>query len=47
MRMACSDTNRLILKKVTKEDANSILKYLSDEEVMKYYGFEPFRSIAV
>jgi ribosomal-protein-alanine N-acetyltransferase len=39
------ETKRLVLRKVTKEDANSILKYLSDEEVMKYYGLEPFKSI--
>lgn len=39
------ETKRLILRKVTKEDANSILDYLSDEEVMKYYGLEPFKSI--
>jgi [ribosomal protein S5]-alanine N-acetyltransferase len=39
------ETKRLVLRKVTKEDANSILNYLSDEEVMKYYGLEPFTSI--
>jgi [ribosomal protein S5]-alanine N-acetyltransferase len=39
------ETKRLVLRKVTKEDANSILNYLSDEEVMKYYGLEPFKSI--
>ncbi|CEG25325.1 GNAT family N-acetyltransferase [Bacillus sp. B-jedd] len=39
------ETKRLILRKVTKDDANSILKYLSNEEVMKYYGLEPFKSI--
>ncbi|MFJ5564650.1 GNAT family N-acetyltransferase [Lysinibacillus xylanilyticus] len=39
------ETKRLVLRKVTKEDVNSILKYLSDEEVMKYYGLEPFKSI--
>lgn len=39
------ETKRLVLRKVTKEDANSILKYLSDKEVMKYYGLEPFKSI--
>ncbi|SDN71687.1 GNAT family N-acetyltransferase [Bacillus sp. OK048] len=39
------ETERLVLRKVTKEDANSILNYLSDVEVMKYYGLEPFKSI--
>lgn len=39
------ETKRLVLRKVTKEDANSILSYLSDTEVMKYYGLEPFKSI--
>jgi len=39
------ETKRLVLRKVTKDDAKSILKYLSDEEVMKYYGLEPFKSI--
>jgi [ribosomal protein S5]-alanine N-acetyltransferase len=39
------ETKRLVLREVTKEDAYSILNYLSDEEVMKYYGLEPFQSI--
>lgn len=39
------ETKRLALRKVTKDDANSILKYLSDFEVMKYYGLEPFKTI--
>ena len=39
------ETNRLILRQVTKDDANSLLKYLSDKEVMKYVGLEPFKSI--
>ncbi|MEH7384525.1 GNAT family protein [Bacillus sp. JJ1521] len=38
-------TERLVLRRITNEDANSILKYLSDEEVMKYYGLEPFTAI--
>lgn len=38
------ETKRLLLRKITKEDANSILNYLSDEEVMKYYGLEPFKT---
>ena len=39
------ETKRLVLRKVTKEDANSIFNYLSDVDVMKYYGLEPFKSI--
>ncbi|WP_100372328.1 GNAT family N-acetyltransferase [Bacillus sp. FJAT-45037] len=39
------ETRRLILRKVKKEDAKDILNYLSDKEVMKYYGLEPFNSI--
>ncbi|MEQ2528394.1 GNAT family protein [Bacillaceae bacterium CLA-AA-H227] len=39
------ETKRLILRKVTKEDAEDMLKYLSDEVVMKYYGLEPFKTI--
>lgn len=40
------ETNRLVLRKVEKGDANSILKYMSDKEVMKYYGLEPFKTIS-
>jgi ribosomal-protein-alanine N-acetyltransferase len=39
------ETKRLVLREVTSEDSNSLLKYLSDEEVMKYYGLNPFQSI--
>ena len=39
------ETNRLVLRKIEKADANSILKYLSDKEVMKYYGLGPFNTI--
>lgn len=39
------ETNRLVLRQVEKEDAISILKYLSDKDVMKYYGIEPFKTI--
>jgi [ribosomal protein S5]-alanine N-acetyltransferase len=39
------ETNRLILRQVTQDDANSLLKYLSDKDVMKYVGLEPFKSI--
>lgn len=39
------ETDRLILRQVTKDDAESILEYLSDKDVMKHYGLEPFKSI--
>ncbi|KYG91102.1 alanine acetyltransferase [[Bacillus] sp. KCTC 13219] len=39
------ETKRLVLREITKQDANSILNYLSDAEVMKYYGLEPFKSL--
>ncbi|KGR77086.1 GNAT family N-acetyltransferase [Ureibacillus sinduriensis] len=38
-------TERLILRKITETDASSIYTYLSDPEVMKYYGLEPFQSV--
>lgn len=39
------ETDRLILRQVTNDDANSLLTYLSDIDVMKYVGLEPFKSI--
>jgi [ribosomal protein S5]-alanine N-acetyltransferase len=39
------ETDRLILRKIVKDDANHVLKYLSDKEVMKYYGLESFKTI--
>ena len=39
------ETDRLLLREITDEDASSILEYLSDDEVMKYYGLEPFTSL--
>ena len=39
------ETNRLVLRKVEEDDASSMLKYLSDKEVMKYYGLEPFETM--
>lgn len=39
------ETDRLVLRQITKDDAEDILKYLSDETVMKYYGLKPFKSI--
>ncbi|MDV2682869.1 GNAT family protein [Alkalihalophilus lindianensis] len=40
------ETERLILRKVTVDDAESMMKYLSDPDVMEYMGLEPFKSIA-
>lgn len=37
-------TERLVLRRITKEDVNSIFEYLSDEEVMKFYGMSPLKS---
>lgn len=39
------ETNRLVLRKIDKSDANSMLEYLSDKEVVKYYGLAPFKTI--
>ena len=38
------ETNRLILRKVTNEDANDMLKYLSDKEVVAPMGLAPFQT---
>lgn len=39
------ETDRLVLRQVTKEDAEDMLMYLSDQDVMKHYGMEPFKSL--
>lgn len=39
------ETERLVLREITVEDAPGMLKYLSDKEVMKYYGLAPFQSV--
>ena len=39
------ETDRLILRKVTPEDASSLLTYLSNKEVTMHMGLEPFKSI--
>lgn len=38
------ETERLVLREVTNEDADSLLSYLSDEEVTKHMGLPPFTS---
>lgn len=39
------ETSRLILREVTNVDAENMLKYLSDQEVVKPMGLEPFRTV--
>jgi [ribosomal protein S5]-alanine N-acetyltransferase len=39
------ETNRLILRRIEEGDAHDIFKYLSDKEVMKHYGTEPFQTV--
>ncbi|WP_337018233.1 GNAT family protein [Oceanobacillus massiliensis] len=38
------ETERLVLRKVVKEDAKDMLAYLSDKEVVKPMGLEPFQT---
>lgn len=40
----CIDTERLRLRPVTKEDADDLYLYLSDPDVMKYMGLQPYES---
>jgi [ribosomal protein S5]-alanine N-acetyltransferase len=39
------ETKRLILRKVTAEDAEDMLTYLSDKDVVKHMGLEPFQTV--
>lgn len=39
------ETERLILREVTNEDAENMLTYLSDIEVVRHMGLDPFQSI--
>lgn len=39
------ETERLILTEIKKEHAEDMFQYLSDPEVMKYYGISPFTTI--
>ncbi|GIN42381.1 GNAT family N-acetyltransferase [Heyndrickxia oleronia] len=39
------ETNRIRLRRIEKGDAHDIFKYLSDKEVMKHYGTEPFQTV--
>ncbi|GGA60072.1 GNAT family N-acetyltransferase [Ornithinibacillus halotolerans] len=44
-RFPVLETNRLILRKIEQDDAHDIFEYLSDKEVMKHYGTEPFQTV--
>ncbi|MFY4776491.1 GNAT family N-acetyltransferase [Metabacillus sp. RGM 3146] len=39
------ETERLILREVTTEDANDLFKYLSDKDVVKHMGLAPFQTV--
>lgn len=39
------ETERLILRQVSEEDASNLLTCLSDVDVMQYYGMGPFQSM--
>ncbi|MCP3739506.1 GNAT family N-acetyltransferase [Rossellomorea sp. BNER] len=39
------ETERLILREVTAGDTGDMLLYLSDKEVVKYTGLEPFQTV--
>lgn len=39
------ETERLILRQGTNGDASNLLKYLSNKDVVKHMGLEPFNSI--
>ncbi|OEH92044.1 GNAT family N-acetyltransferase [Bacillus solimangrovi] len=40
------ETERLILREVTIEDAEGMLDYFSDQDVVKHIGLAPFQSVA-
>ncbi|MFT9820902.1 GNAT family N-acetyltransferase [Lysinibacillus sp. NPDC056185] len=39
------ETERLILRELTQDDAESVFNCFSNEEVTRYYGVEPFKEI--
>lgn len=39
------ETNRLILREVSTEDADHMFTYLSDKDVLKHMGLEPFHTV--
>ncbi|MGN7408712.1 GNAT family N-acetyltransferase [Sporosarcina sp. SAFN-010] len=38
------ETDRLILREVIKEDSNDMFAYLSDKDVVKHMGLDPFQT---
>ena len=45
MTIPIIETSRLLLREVTNEDAPDMLRYLSDNDVVKHMGLEPFQSV--
>lgn len=39
------ETRRLILRRVTTEDAHDMFKYLSDKDVVKHMGLVPYQTV--
>lgn len=39
------ETRRLILREVTTEDADDLFTYLSDKDVVKHMGLEPYQTV--
>lgn len=39
------ETKRLLLREVTPDDANDMFAYLSDENVVKHMGLDPFETL--
>ncbi|HAM79268.1 GNAT family N-acetyltransferase [Ornithinibacillus bavariensis] len=44
-RFPVLETKRILLRQIEKGDAQAIFEYLSDKEVMKHYGTEPFQTV--
>ena len=45
MTMPIIETSRLLLREATTEDAPDMFRYLSDKDVVKHMGLEPFQSV--
>jgi len=43
--MQIIETSRLLLREATTEDAPDMFRYLSDKDVVKHMGLEPFQSV--
>lgn len=44
MKFPLIETDRLILREVQNEDSNDMFSYLSDKNVVKHMGLEPFQT---